>query len=83
MLKTTQEEDYAVFAMSVLTKLIGRELSQIEYDFLLVKCYNHPEINPLIAMYLAGSYERAEVNLENLKAKLREVFAIRQPKTTE
>ncbi len=76
---TTQTERNAVFAVEALAEVFGSELRSYEYDFFLVKCFNHPEIDPLATKCLTEPVHYAEQNFENLQAKLRELFLIRRP----
>ena len=68
---------YALFASERAVALLGKErTSHFAIAVIVTTCYAHTEIQRLAGLYLAGSSERAERNLENLDALLKEVFSL-------
>jgi hypothetical protein len=70
----------ADFAFEVLDRLVGGAKKYWESDqtvaFVWTECQRNENIKRLAGMYLAGSSERAEGNLANLKAELVRMFDI-------
>ena len=72
-------EKNAEFAVSVLTKFDGVELTESELATAYQTCLASPRVLELVGMYLVGSYDRAESNLAKLKVELRRVFRLPEP----
>jgi hypothetical protein len=77
--RKTFEELNAEFAVSVLSKLDGVELTESERATAYQTCLASPSVLQLVGMYLVGSSERAESNLTKLKVELRRVFRLPEP----
>jgi hypothetical protein len=75
MLKT-RKDDRAEFAFEMVMKLGGGfdNYSLHTQSAIWAECYRNEEVKRLAGMYLIGSSERAELNLNNLKQKLYEMF---------
>lgn len=81
MLKTRKDER-AEFAFEMVMKLAGGSDKYSVHTLAAIssECYRNEEIKTLAGMYLVGSSERAEKNLNNLKQKLYDVFLDRAGK---
>jgi hypothetical protein len=81
MLSDRQKEIYGDFAFDVLKGMVGGNVSayfQSETTTAMVwtTCRSNAQIHNLVGMYLAGSSERAELNLTRLQDYLREYFQL-------
>lgn len=78
-MRKSWNEKNAEFAVSVLSKLDGVELTESERATAYQTCLISPRVLELVGMYLVGSYDRAESNLAKLKVELRRVFRLPEP----
>ena len=78
-MRKTFEELNAEFAVSVLSKFDDVNLTESERATAYQTCLISPRVLELVAMYLVGSYDRAESNLAKLKVELRRVFRLPEP----
>ncbi len=81
MLSDRQKEIYGDFAFDVLKGMVGGNVSayfQSETTTAMVwtTCRSNAQIHNLVGLYLAGSSERAKLNLTRLEDYLREYFQL-------
>lgn len=73
---------YSEFAFEELGRMVGghKEYFESEQTIAMVwaECHRNEQIVSLAGMYLVGSYERAERNLQKLQDTLRVVFVERK-----
>jgi hypothetical protein len=78
MLKQQTKNTTGDFIFSVLDKMVGgaREyfVSTQTVGAIMVECDTNEKLQHLALMYFAGSSERAEKNLANLRAELHAIF---------
>jgi hypothetical protein len=76
-IKNKPKNTYALFASERALTLLGKErTSHFAISVITTTCYANTEIQQLAGLYLAGSSARAEQNLANLDALLKQVFSI-------
>jgi hypothetical protein len=76
-IKNKPKNLYALFASERALTLLGSErTSHLAMAVITTTCYAHTELQRLAGLYLVGSSERAEQNLANLDALLKQVFSI-------
>lgn len=81
MLSDKQKEIYGDFAFDVLTRMVGGDAkayfqSETTLAMVWTACRQNSHIHHLVGMYLAGNFDRAELNLTRLRDYLREHFQL-------
>lgn len=73
---------YAEFAFEELGRMVGGHKEYFESEQTIAKiweeCHKNERLNTLSGMYLVGSSERAELNLERLHDALTLIFLTRK-----